>query len=246
MSCNGFVSKTIEYFGKASHAAGAPEKGVNALNAASIGLSALAFQRETFKDEDHIRVHPIMTEGGDLVNVVPETVKIETLVRGKTLESIKDASLKVDRAFKAGALALGAGIEITTAPGYLPGLPSIAEQPLIDASVASHGNYKIEEFDINSHSAASTDVGDLQHVKPVLIFRTGGSRGGLHTVNFSITDEELAYIVPAKIFALTTYNLLKNNAEELLKIKNTFNKKLSEKEYIEFRDSMKTVEKEPL
>ena len=90
-SCNGFVSKTIEYFGKASHAAGAPEKGVNALNAASIGLSALAFQRETFKDEDHIRVHPIMTEGGDLVNVVPETVNIETLVSGTTLESIKDA-----------------------------------------------------------------------------------------------------------------------------------------------------------
>src|SRR5439155_265531 len=45
---------------------------------------------------------------------------IETYVRGRTLEGIRDANEKVDRALRAGALALGAEVEIDTLPGYLP------------------------------------------------------------------------------------------------------------------------------
>lgn len=73
-SGNGFVSKVIRMKGKAAHAAGCPEKGVNALSAASLGLQALGLNRETFRDEDCVRVHPIMTKDGDLVNVVPDDV----------------------------------------------------------------------------------------------------------------------------------------------------------------------------
>ena len=58
---NGLVAKFIEFIGKASHAGNSPEKGINALNAANIAMNAINSQRETFKDEDHIRVHPIIT-----------------------------------------------------------------------------------------------------------------------------------------------------------------------------------------
>ena len=64
--------KVIRYLGKAAHAAGAPDKGVNALSAASLGLQALGLNRETFRDEDCVRVHPIITKGGNLVNVIPD------------------------------------------------------------------------------------------------------------------------------------------------------------------------------
>lgn len=37
--------------------------------------------RETFRDKDTVRVHPIMTKGGDLINVIPNEAVIETLVR---------------------------------------------------------------------------------------------------------------------------------------------------------------------
>ena len=80
--CNGFTAKLINYKGKAAHAGAAPFDGVNALNAAMLGLMAVHAQRETFKDEDHIRVHPIITKGGDIVNVVPADVRLETYVRG--------------------------------------------------------------------------------------------------------------------------------------------------------------------
>ena len=75
---------------------------------------------ETFRDEDSIRVHPIITHGGSQVNVIPGEVRIETYVRGKTVEAILDANRKVDRALRAGALALGAQVEIETLPGYIP------------------------------------------------------------------------------------------------------------------------------
>ena len=138
-SGNGFVSKVIRIKGKAAHAAGCPEKGVNALSAASLGLQALALNRETFRDEDCVRVHPILTKGGDLVNVVPNEAVLETLVRGKNLEAFADASVKTDRSFKAGALAMGAGYRIETMPGYLPSLWQPAPEEMADAVKALAG-----------------------------------------------------------------------------------------------------------
>ena len=80
-SSNGFVAKMIRFVGKAAHAGGAPHRGVNALNAAQVALNAINAQRETFQDHDAIRIHPIITKGGDLVNVVPAEVCMETYVR---------------------------------------------------------------------------------------------------------------------------------------------------------------------
>jgi amidohydrolase len=119
-SSNGFVGKNARFTGRAAHAAGAPHRGVNALYAATVALDAINAQRETYRDEDAVRIHPIISRGGDLVNVIPNDVRLETYVRGKTVEAIESASAKVDRALKAGALALGARVDITTLPGYLP------------------------------------------------------------------------------------------------------------------------------
>src|SRR5204862_6852824 len=119
-SNNGCIVKTVRYIGRASHAGGAPHLGVNALYAAQIGLAAINAIRETFRDDDSIRVHPIITHGGRQVNVIPADVRLETYVRGKTVEAILDANVKVDRALRAGALALGAQVDIETLPGYMP------------------------------------------------------------------------------------------------------------------------------
>src|SRR5439155_23491500 len=102
------------------HAAGAPQLGINALSAAMIALNAIHAQRESFYDRDTVRIHPIITKGGDAVSVVPAEVTMETFVRGGSLEAIIDANLKVDRCLRAGAMAMGAEVEINTIPGYLP------------------------------------------------------------------------------------------------------------------------------
>lgn len=239
-SNNGFVSKVIKYHGKAAHAAGSPEKGVNAVNAASLGLSALAYHRETFKDSDHVRIHPIITKGGNLVNVVPDEVVIETLVRASNNEAIIDAANKTDRAFFAGGAALGATVEIGTMPGYLPTLSQKPNEELIEAAkIASGGRYEVIVHDNkNEVSGGSTDVGDVQHIQPVYTFNTGGIEGNFHSAEFEVADEELAYIETAKIFALGAYRFLRNGAKEAKKIVADYEPKYTKEEYIEFMDSL--------
>ncbi len=127
-STNGYTAKTITVRGKAAHAGSKPHEGINALNAASLGLTALAYHRETFRDEDAVRIHGVITKGGGAVNVVPDEVTIEVMVRGKNLAAISDAGMKTDRSFKAAAMALGAQAEIANLPGYLPVIASPPEK----------------------------------------------------------------------------------------------------------------------
>ena len=242
-SNNGFVSKVIKFKGKAAHAAGAPDKGVNALAAATLGFQALAANRDTFRDEDCIRVHPILTKGGDLVNVVPDEAVLESLVRGKTLEAFTDASLKTDRSFKAGALALGAGIRIETMPGYLPCLPQAAPETMVDIVKELLPEEEITIVDPNLHIGGSSDVGDVQHLMPVITFRTSGITGGLHQTDFKVVDEERAYIDTAKIFALSAYRLLRDHAIEAKQLVENYEPRFKNTdEYVAFMDNFNKVE----
>lgn len=203
----------------------------------SIGLQALGVNRETFRDEDNVRVHPILTKGGNLVNVVPDEAIIETLVRGRTLEAFSDAALKTDRSFKAGALALGASYRIETMPGYLPEIPQEAPKELIEA-FDELTDHDFEVVPKSFHTNGSTDVGDVQHLLPVITFKTGGMIGGLHQDNFDIVDEDTAYILTAKMFAISAYRLLKSGAALGKSIKEGYHPKFSSKEeYVAYMDS---------
>ena len=100
--------KNITYKGVSAHAGGSPWEGVNALYAANCGINAVNAIRETFKDNDSIRFHPIITNGGAMVNAIPETVTVESYVRGATIDAIVNANKRVNRALVGGALSLGA------------------------------------------------------------------------------------------------------------------------------------------
>ncbi len=209
-SNNGCVVKTVRYVGRAAHAGGAPHMGVNALYAAQIGLMAINALRETFRDEDTIRVHPIITHGGSQVNVIPGETRIETYVRGRSMPAILDANAKVDRALRAGALALGAKVEIETLPGYMP--------MTCDAEMArrfrTHATALVgeEHFRQIGHRTGSTDMGDLSQVMPVLHPYVGGARGTGHGADFQIVDKPLAYLVTAKALAAMVVDLLADGA----------------------------------
>jgi amidohydrolase len=209
-SYNGCVVKSIRYVGRASHAGGAPHAGVNALYAANLGLTAINALRETFRDEDSIRVHPIITHGGSQVNVIPADVRVETYVRGKSVEAIADASRKVDRALRAGALALGARVEIETRPGYLP----LQNHRGLGELFARNAARLVGEDGVAwvGHRTPSTDMGDLSHVMPILHPHMGGARGGHHAIDWEIVDPNLAYVVPAKALVMMAVDLLGDGA----------------------------------
>ncbi len=118
--CNGCITKNITFKGVASHAGGSPEAGKNALYAATCGLNAVNAIRETFVDSEHIRFHPIITEGGAAVNAIPETAKVESYVRGASFDSIRDYNKKVNLALAGAAASLGCNVELDDHPGYFP------------------------------------------------------------------------------------------------------------------------------
>lgn len=234
---NGFIGKMIKYTGREAHAAGAPHEGVNALNAAMLAMMAVHAQRETFRDEDYVRFHPIITKGGDLVNIVPSDVRMESYVRARTLEAMVDANNKVNRALKAGAAAVGAEVEINDLPGFMPMINEQKMTDLFSANAAALvGPDAIKQL---HHHAASTDMGDLAHIMPVIHPWIGGVTGAAHTRDFKVADPVMAYIISAQCMAMTVIDLLYDNAAGAEDIISTFTPKMTKMEYLSFMDNIK-------
>ena len=235
-SSNGFVAKMIRFVGKAAHAGGAPHRGVNALNAAQVALNAINAQRETFQDGDAIRVHPIITHGGDLVNVIPSEVRMETYVRGRTAEAILDANTKVDRALRAGAMALGATVEIETVPGYMPLKNNANLQTLFENNARSQLGEK--EFCTVGHRTGSTDMGDLSCIMPALHPYLSGATGPGHSVKWHISDKEMGYVEPAKSLASMAVDLLCNRAAKANAVLANYEPEMTKAQYLDFQNNL--------
>ncbi len=231
-TCNGFLAKTVRFRGVASHAGSRPELGVNALNAAALGILGVHAQRETFKDEDAIRVHFVLTKGGDLVNIIPDDVTMELFVRGKTLESILEAAKKVDRALQGAAAMVGATVEIEDLPGYLP---LIQDKTLADTFFAN-AEELVGQGSVwrGGHMAASTDMGDITHLIPGIHPAGGGYAGMIHNESFDVVDDEMAYVEPAKALAMTVVDLLCNDASLARKVADEFTPTLTKADYLAY------------
>jgi metal-dependent amidase/aminoacylase/carboxypeptidase family protein len=243
MTANGLVAKRARFIGRASHAGAAPERGINALNAATLALHAIHLQRETFRDDDHIRVHPIVTHGGSTINVVPADVRLETFVRGATFEAIVDAEAKVDRALRAGALAIGCAVEIETLPGYLP----LHVDPELGAVFKRNAVELVGEegWAEAGPITASTDAGDLSHIMPVLHPSHGGCSGTNHAADFEIANPSVAYVQPAQAMASTIVDLLANDASEAKRIVRGFTPRMSRDEYLAHLRTVSRTERYP-
>ena len=211
-STNGFVGKFVTYTGKESHAGAAPSEGRNALNAAVMGMNGIHAARERFRDEDHVRVHPIVTKGGDGVNVVPSEVTMEAYTRAKTAEAIESANDDVNAALEAGAMAVGARADIEDYPGYMP---LSSNDTLVEAYDDNVVDIVGEDVlhDEHPHIAGSTDMGDVTQIVPGIHPWVGGFEGNVHSREFRVADEEMAYVIPAKLTACTIIDVLADDAK---------------------------------
>ena len=229
-SSNGFLAKNVRFIGQAAHAGAAPEKGVNALNAATLGLSAINAQRETFRDQDCVRVHPIITKGGDLVNIIPSDVRLETYVRAKTAEAIVDAASRVDACLKGAAMAMRCQVEINTVPGNLP----LNNDPILRDIFRSNAATIFDEdgFRDYPHGGGSTDAGDLSQLMPVLHPVMAGAHGEPHSVDWHIADKQHGYVSPAKTLAMMAVDLLADDAAMGRRVVDEFTPGMSRDEYL--------------
>ena len=238
---NCHINKMVTFNGVSAHAAGSPERGVDAQAAVSLTQYAVDIQRETFRDKDTVRVHSFVSEGANAVNVIADKMTMEFSVRGKNIPALLNANAKVDRAIRAACVATGCGVDNITMPGYMPTVPcpdiSVTLEALEDVS---QGKYTIEEK--TAHGTGTTDFGDVSCIMPLLQFHTGGYGGNMHNPNVCLTDEDLAYVVTAKVFALMAYKLLKNGGEKALKLKAEYQPLMTEAEYVELMDGIRNKE----
>ncbi len=233
----GCRTKRVIYKGVAAHAGGNPWQGKNALYAANCGLNAVNAIRETFKESDVIRVHPIITHGGDMVNAIPERVEMESYVRGMTFEAIDEANLRVNQALIGAALSVGTNIEIIDAPGYAPHINSEELSDLArEAAKLALPEVEREDF---GYSSGSTDNGDLSAVMPIVQPYCGGAVGKTHGNNFYIEDPELACIGSAKLQLALLFLLSEDGGKRALEIKKNYKPRFASKEaYLSYLDSL--------
>ena len=175
-----------------------------------LAISAINAQRETFRDEDSVRVHPIITKGGQLVNIVPAEVCMETYVRARQPDAMFDAAEKVDRSLRAAAMAIGCQVEIETVPGNLPLRNDPALTELFRENVEQVlGDNTYRQY---PHESGSTDAGDLSQLIPVLHPFMAGAQGDAHSCDWHIADHDDGYVAPAKTLAAMAIDLLCDNA----------------------------------
>ena len=234
----GCIAKWITYKGVAAHAGGSPWDGRNALYAATCGLNAVNAIRETFQEKDIIRVHPIITAGGKMVNAIPETAVLESFVRGATFDAICDANRKVNRALCGAAMSLGTNIEIVDIPGYAP----LQDDPKLMELSAEAAKLAIPEYEYHisdKFSSGSTDMGDLCCVMPVVQPYAGGAQGRSHGNNYEIVDPVAACVGSAKLQLSMLLLLLQDEGKRAKEIIADYKPLFDSKEaYLAYMDSL--------
>ena len=228
---NGVLAKFIRYRGKESHAGGAPHLGINALNAAMMGLMGIHAQRETFRDEDCIRVHPDHHQGRRPGQCGPGGCAYRNLSSAAKRGGDPGRHIKVNRALRAGAMAIGAEVEFNNLPGYLP---SFFDARLESALRRQYDALCWVPIAVGEagHQTGSTDIGDVSHLMPALHAYVKAGKGKVHTEEFVISDPRLAYVESAKGLALTAIDLLWDGAREGLSIKKNYRAKYTKDEYL--------------
>ncbi len=235
----GCLAKRVIYKGKSAHAGGSPWDGCNALYAASLGLNAINSVRETFKESEQIRVHPIITKGGNAVNAIPEEVIIESYVRGADFEAIKKNNAKVNRALCGAALSLGANVEIQDTPGYAPLNNDAGMLKLAEDAAAALG-YPYHYTDVRG--TGSTDMGEMSCLFPAIHPYCPGATGTSHGKDYFIQDPDMACLGSAKWQLQMLTMLLEKDAARAKEIIANFEPMFASKEeYFAYVDEMESA-----
>jgi metal-dependent amidase/aminoacylase/carboxypeptidase family protein len=138
----------------------------------------------------------------------------------------------VDRALQAGALALGARLELTTVPGYLP----MQQDSRLTELFRRNAEVLVgaEHVGAVGHRAGGTDMGDLGHVMPVLHPFATGVSGTSHGADFAVDDYDAVAVTPAKAMAMTVVDLLSNDAAIAREVQDRFKPRFTRSGYVEF------------
>ena len=153
----------IEYSGRGGHAS-RPWNALNAADAVVVAQTAIGLLRQQLRDG--VRVHCVVPEAGSAVNVIPDRVVAECMIRCDTIAEVDEVWARVRRCFEAGALAAGTTVDFTTQPSLYR---EFRHDPDLAALFETHAKTLGRTFpDYPDKLFGSTDMGNVSQVIPAL------------------------------------------------------------------------------
>ncbi len=157
----------IKFYGRASHASAAPEKGINALDAVIQTYNAINALREHLPTD--VRIHGVITDGGVAANVVPEFASARFYLRAATRTTLNEVYQKVENIVKGSALQTGCTYEFGLFQNSVD--DTIVTPSFDDVFFEEIRTLNIREEEIEltePTSLGSTDVGNVSQVIPTI------------------------------------------------------------------------------
>ena len=219
----------IEFFGKTAHAAGNPEKGINALHALIHFYNILhTYQLGKFKN---LNIHGVITDGGKAPNVIPDYAKARFYIRGVTSKESQEAVNIIENILKGIDTSFGTTSKLTYFQNRVDHFILTPEFDKLFQKI--YEEYRGNTIDTGQiKPGGSTDAANVSHVIPVIhpYLAIGDSSLTGHTIEFTnAACSEKGFetlILAAKLLSLTALELYKDS-ELLLNIKNDWNNSIS-------------------
>ncbi len=207
----------FEFFGRASHAAVRPFDGINALDAVNLTFAGIGALRQQLRQD--VRIHGIVSDGGEAPNVIPGYAACKFYVRAADRAYLDEVSKKVKNCAKGAALMTGARVGISRFENSFDDLRvNSVLRRLMRGNLMKCG---IDDFSPEPALTGSTDIGNVSRRVPTFYgnIGVGDGRTGAHEEAFlRFVNSEEAHgklLKVAKAFAYSACELFRN--PELLK-----------------------------
>ena len=227
----GIWQMKMEFQGQTSHAAASPEKGINALNAATLAYMATHMLRQEARRDANLVIHGIITEGGLASNIIPDRAVCEFGVRSSDEEYLVKMVNKVEKCAEGAALATGATVKVTKKKLYSS---MKVNYPLVAVLWQNYKDLGVEitpwQETAMGQPMASTDFGDVSQRCPAAGSYIGVAPEGTpghsrQLADASVSREGLeAMITGTKALAMTLVELLAK-PDVLKEARESFNSK---------------------
>ncbi len=154
----------VRFRGRPAHAAASPHEGVNALDALVMTYNAVSTLRQQLKPD--VRIHGIITKGGDAPNIIPEYTEGVFIVRSAEKEYHQEVIAKFKDCARGAALQTGATVEF--ADMGIPYDPMKSNRVLEDLYRKNMTTLGLREPAVPRKGAGSTDMGNVSQVLPAI------------------------------------------------------------------------------
>lgn len=207
----------FEYIGKPAHAAASPQEGINALDAVIQLFNGINALRQQLHDD--VRIHGIITHGGDAPNIIPEYAKARFFIRAATRSRLNEVTRRVKAVAEGAALATGAKLNVIAFQNEVDNLLLNDRYNEVFKNVIEELGETVATDERNG--IGSTDAGNISQVVPTIhpYIKIGPDELVAHTVPFreaaASPQGDEALLKGAKALALTAFQLITD--EVLLK-----------------------------